>query len=433
MHGISAALSGVRLARDIARGLASRRDIVNAALERIERDDPRIGAFTATLGREAALARAERASGPLAGLPVAVKDIFDTAGLPTAYGSPIYAGHQPAGDAAIVSLIRRAGGVVLGKTVTCEFAYMAPTPTKNPADPRRTAGGSSSGSAAAVAAGMVPFAIGTQTGGSTIRPASFCGVAGYKPTFDLFPTAGMKCFSRSLDTVGLFAASVADVAWFAEQLIERPLQALPNVAPNDLRQVVVGVPRSYPWLAPSASAAGAVRRAAAAIEARGGAVRAVRLPAWMDGLHQAHALLQQYESSHALAYELDHHGARLSPMLARFLREAGVVTATQYDGARALIAAAKARMDELFDGVDVLLTPSAPGEAPTGWSSTGDPAYNKSWTLLGTPCVSVPGLTGEEGCPMGVQIIAAPWRDRDCLAIASLVEAAIAHGQPAMA
>jgi len=418
-------MRGARLARQIEREEISRRGVVAGALARIEALDPQIRAFVSTLERTEALALAQQARGPLAGLPVAVKDIFDTADLPTAYGSPIYSGFRPAGDAAIVSLIRRAGGIVLGKTVTCEFAYMAPTQTRNPADLRRTAGGSSSGSAAAVAAGMVPFAIGTQTGGSTIRPASYCGVAGYKPTFDMFPTPGMKCFSWSLDTVGMFAASVADVAWFAEQLIERPLQPQPGVAPADLRELVIGVPASYPWLAPSASAADAMRRAAGAIAAGGGTVRAISLPAWVGGLVEAHALLQQYEASRALAFEYDRHAAQLSPMLERFLRDARHITAAQYDESRSRIAEARLRIGELFDGVDLLLTPSAPGEAPLGWSSTGDPAFNKVWTLLGTPCVSVPGLAGHDGCPMGIQIIAAPWQDRRCLAAAGLVERAI--------
>lgn len=416
-------LSGAQLARLITLGETSGQQLMADALDRIAAQDAETQAFVAVLAREPALAQAAQARGPLAGLPVAVKDIFDTAALPTAYGSAIYEGHRPPGDAAIVSLVRRAGGVVVGKTVTSEFAYMAPTPTRNPADPRRTAGGSSSGSAAAVAAGMVPFAIGTQTGGSTIRPASFCGVAGYKPTYGLLPTPGMKCFSWSLDTVGLFAAGVADVAWFAEALIGRPLRTARE--DDDLRGLVVGVPSAYPWQAPSASAAEAMLQAAEAIEARGGSVRAVALPWWFDALDPAHATLQQYEASHALAFEFDLHGARLSPMLRGFLRDAAYVTPDQYDATRKLIVAARQRAAELFAGVDVLMTPSAPGEAPLGWASTGDPAFNKVWTLLGTPCVSVPGLLGAEGCPMGIQIIGPPWQDRRCLAAAAKVEAAL--------
>lgn len=415
-------IAGAELARRIESGAIRREDVVSHAFDRIEKLDPEIQAFVSTLHREQATSLATHARGPLAGLPVGVKDIFDTANLPTSYGSPVYAGFKPAADAAIVSLIRRAGGLVLGKTVTCEFAYMSPTPTKNPADTRRTAGGSSSGSAAAVAAGMVPFAIGTQTGGSTIRPASFCGIAGYKPTFDMFPTPGMKCFSWSLDTVGLFAATVADVAWFAETLIGRPLTPAPSDMRKGLHELVVGVPSFYPWDAPSASAATAVEQACKAIEAHGGTVRPINLPSWMDELPRAHAMLQQYEASQSLAFEFDMHAAKLSPMLTAFLQGARQVTTTQYDSVRQLVADAKQVIGDVFDGVDVLLTPSAPGEAPMGFSTTGDPSFNKAWTLLGTPCVSVPGLTGEARCPIGLQVIAAPWQDRQCLTAAALVE-----------
>ncbi|MCW5300371.1 amidase [Herbaspirillum lusitanum] len=413
--------SGVQLARRIAAGELPAQDAMAEACERIAASEPEIQAFVATLDRATALSHAAQARGPLAGLAVAVKDIFDTADLPTAYGSSIYAGYQPGSDAAIVSLIRRAGGTVIGKTVTCEFAYMAPTQTRNPADLRRTAGGSSSGSAAAVAAGMVPFAIGTQTGGSTIRPASFCGIAGYKPSYDLFPTPGMKYFSWSLDTVGLFAATVTDVAWFAEALIGRSLAR----SPLDMRQLVVGIPQAYPWEAPSASATQAVQQASTAIEAAGGKVRQIALPAWIGELYRAHAPLQEYEATQTLAFEFDRHRGSLSPMLGDFLQRAQRISVVQYDAARKLIDDAKMQMDSLFEGIDVLLTPSAPGEAPMGWTSTGDPAFNKVWTLLGTPCVSVPGLSGLEGCPMGVQVIAPPWQDQRCLAAAALVEAAI--------
>ena len=415
-------ISGKQLAQRIASGDVSAQDAIADTYERIAVLDPDIQAFVSTLDRDRALSHALEAKGPLAGMAVAVKDIFDTADLPTAYGSPIYTGFQPACDAAIVSLIRRAGGTVVGKTVTCEFAYMAPTPTKNPADVRRTAGGSSSGSAAAVAAGMVPFAIGTQTGGSTIRPASFCGIAGYKPTFDMFPVPGMKCFSWSLDTVGLFAATVNDVSWFAETLIGRPLAR----APLEMQELVVGIPQSYPWEAPSASALQAVQRAATAIEAAGGKVKQVVLPAWIGSLYQAHSTLQEYEAAQSLAFEFDRRRDRLSPMLTAFLERAQRISAAEYDATRGLIADATRQADTLFAGIDVLLTPSAPGEAPMGWTSTGDPAFNKVWTLLGTPCVSVPGLSGAEGCPVGVQVIAPQWEDQRCLAAAALVEAAIA-------
>ena len=240
-------VSGLDLLTRIGNDPPLRGRVILDTLARIEDVDPDVRAMTAVAQREAVMmASAAAAKGALAGMPIGVKDIFDTDDLVTSYGSPIYEGYQPRSDAAIVTLLRRNGGVIMGKTVTSEFAYMAPTATRNPCDMARTAGGSSSGSAAAVAAGMVPFAIGSQTGGSTIRPASFCGIAGYKPTLGMLPTVGMKCFSWSFDTVGLFAAGVRDVAYLAQVLSGRQL-AVDGVAVSP----VFGVPDSYPWTDPS--------------------------------------------------------------------------------------------------------------------------------------------------------------------------------------
>jgi Asp-tRNA(Asn)/Glu-tRNA(Gln) amidotransferase A subunit family amidase len=413
-------VSALELRQQMISGEASRQEIAARSLESIERLDPGIQAFVCTRDYEEAISLAAASTGPLAGMPIGLKDIFDTSDLPTAYGSSIYGNFQPAGDAAIVSLIRRAGGYILGKTVMCEFAYMSPTMTRNPADITRTAGGSSSGSAAAVAAGMVPFAIGTQTGGSTIRPASFCGIAGYKPTFGMFPTAGMKAFSWSLDTVGLFAATVSDVAWLAESLIGRPL-----VPPGSTRRIVVGVPLAYPWTAPSPGAELVIEQACSAIEEAGGIVKFITFPAWIESMVNAHSVLQGYEATQTMAYEFDKYGDQLSPMLSDYLAQASSVSVSAYDCARSMIRGAKEKLAGLFDGIDVLMTPGAPDEAPLGFSTTGDPAFNKVWTLLGTPCVSIPGLTGLNGNPIGVQVIAAPWADQQCLDAAEFVERAI--------
>ncbi|MBW8837210.1 MAG: amidase [Burkholderia sp.] len=360
------------------------------SLARIEEVDAEVRAMTAVATHETARANASAAQGPLAGLPVVVKDIFDTHDFVTSYGSPIYADHRPKSDAAIVTLLKRNGAVLVGKTVTSEFAYMAPTVTRNPCDPGRTAGGSSSGSAAAVSAGIAPFAIGSQTGGSTIRPASFCGVAGFKPTLGMLPTAGMKCFSWSFDTVGLFAAGVRDVAYLAQVLSGRPLSLERNAEPP-----VFGVPETSPWTEPSANASA------------------------------AHDTIQSYEAWQTLGFEYDCHRAQLSPVLFAFLARASNVDAAAYANACASMARAKARLAELFDGVTALLTPSAPDEAPDGLASTGDPAFNRNWTLLGCPCVNVPGLRGARGAPIGVQVIGRPLDDARCLAAAGFVEQAI--------
>lgn len=399
----------------------ARRDFVGERLERIEALDPMLKAMTATLAVGQAISASDAASGPLQGLPVVVKDIFDTHDFPTAYGSPIYAGHRPAADAALVTLIRRRGGVLLGKTVTCEFAYMSPAATRNPFDLERTPGGSSSGSAAAVAAGYAPFAVGTQTGGSTIRPASFCGIAGYKPSFGLLPTAGMKCFSWSFDTVGLFASGVRDVAALFEALAgERlPLAAAPG-------WLTFGVPEAYPWTAPSDNAVAVLDTAVRAIERAGARVRPIRFDPWMAELIQAHATIQSHEACQTLGDEYDRHRERLSPMLREFLDRAAQVTPQQYREALAFAQRViNGSLPALFTGIDALLTPSAPDEAPVGLASTGDPAFNRNWTLLGTPCVSIPGLKGARGGHIGVQVIGPRGDDAKTLAAAAFVEKAV--------
>jgi len=398
-----------------------RHSAVQEALARIDAIDADVRAMTAVIGRDDALARAAAARGPLAGLPVVVKDIFDTADLPTAYGSPIYADHRPASDAAVVTLLRRAGGVVVGKATTSEFAYMAPTVTRNPCDPARTPGGSSAGSAAAVAAGIAPFAIGSQTGGSTIRPASFCGIAGYKPTFGMLPTTGMKCFSWSLDTVGLFAAGVRDVAFLAQALSGRALAV--TAAPE---RPVFGVPVDYPWAAPSANATAAVDAAIRAIRQAGGSVKPVRFDAWVAELIAAHGVIQGYEAWRTLGYEYDRHRPALSPLLGEFLDRAGEIDVGAYSNACEQMQRAKGRLDELFDGMTAMLTPGAPDEAPEGLASTGSPAFNRNWTLLGCPCVNVPGLRGASGMPVGVQVVGRPGDDAQVLAAAVFVERSIA-------
>ncbi|TDV33652.1 Asp-tRNA(Asn)/Glu-tRNA(Gln) amidotransferase A subunit family amidase [Paraburkholderia caballeronis] len=415
-------LAGLALRRRIDGGSLDAARIVLDALDRIDEVDREINAMTAVVDREEASAAAASSHGPLAGLPVAVKDIFDTADLPTGYGSPIYTGHRPAADAAIVTLLRRAGAVVVGKTTTSEFAYMSPTVTRNPCDSARTPGGSSAGSAAAVAAGMVPFAIGSQTGGSTIRPASFCGVAGFKPTPGLLPTVGMKCFSWSLDTVGLFAASVRDAAFLAQALAGRPLAvtALPD-------KPVFGVPLDYPWSAPSGNALAALDTAVRAIGLAGGSVKSVRFDAWMADLIGAHHTIQSYEAWRSLGYEYDNHRDELSPLLRAFLERAATVDAEAYQHACVQMRRAREQQASLFDGVTALLMPAAPDEAPEGLGSTGDPAFNRNWTLLGNPCTNVPGLRGHGGAPIGLQVVCSPGSDSRCLSAAAFVEHALAQ------
>jgi Asp-tRNA(Asn)/Glu-tRNA(Gln) amidotransferase A subunit family amidase len=415
-------LSALDLVRQIETGALTSRAVIDRCADAIAERDAEIGAFVA-LDIEAARERAERlATLPLRGLPIGVKDIYDTADLPTQYGSSIYAGHRPKADAAMVALIRRAGGVVIGKTVTTEFASLEPARTRNPHNLAHTPGGSSSGSAAAVAAGMVPIALGSQTGGSVIRPAAYCGVVGFKPSFRLLPTIGMKCFSWSLDTVGLFAAGVADAAFAAALISGRDLR-IESTEPAAPRIALV---RTQSWPEASASMQDAVARAARAAEAVGAKVTEVELPAIFETATQAHGTIQDHEAYRALADEIDRHRDQLGPILREQLDKAAAITPAAYDDARRLARQARRALIDFMEGFDVVLTPSAPGAAPLGLSSTGKPTFNRLWTLLGTPCVNVPGLFDSAGLPLGVQIVGRFARDRLALEAAAFLQRTLA-------
>jgi Asp-tRNA(Asn)/Glu-tRNA(Gln) amidotransferase A subunit family amidase len=397
--------------------------VARATLARIATEDGELRAFVCTLDADDAAAQARRLRGPLAGLPVAVKDIFDTRDLPTAYGSAIYPARPTAVDAAAVSALRRAGGLVIGKSSTTEFAYLHPTPTHNPRAPGRTPGGSSAGSAAAVAAGLVPLALGTQTGGSVIRPASYCGVVGYKPSFGWLPTAGLKCFSWSLDTVGLFARNVADVAWFAQALCGRALALDAAAAPQPL---VVGVPETYPWHDLSSSAAAAVEQGVRALRAAGVEVRRCTLPPWAAAAFESHAPVQGFEAWRCLAWEFEQHLDELSPVLRDYLHSTRDITPAAYEAAQELTLQARAQAQDWLRGFDALMTPSAPDEPPLGYTSTGPSTFNRLWTLLGVPCISVPSAVSDSGAPMGLQMIAPHGADAHLLGVAQRLEQALA-------
>jgi len=415
--------SALDLVRRIASVELTPRDVIDRCADAIAAHEHNIGAFAA-LDIEAAR-RAAQAPGlamsPLAGLPVGIKDIFDTADLPTAYGSPIYAGHQPKSDAALVAMVRRAGGIVLGKTVSTEFASLQPAGTRNPRNPAHTPGGSSSGSAAAVAAGMVPLALGSQTAGSVIRPAAFCGVAGYKPSFRLLPTVGMKCFAWSLDTPGLFAAGVADLAFAASAITGRDLR-VDRAAPA---APTIALVRTSIWPQASAEMQAAVETAARRVEAAGARLQDLQLPALFDEAAQAQAVIQDYEAYRALAYEIDHHRDRIGPVLGVQLDKAAAIAPETYDEARRIARRARREFANLMAGIDVILTPSAPGAAPQGLESTGSPAFNRLWTLLGPPCINVPGLVDTSGLPLGVQIVGRFARDRIALEAALFLQRAL--------
>lgn len=385
--------------------------------------EPAIGAFAhleIAAARAALPVQAKR--GPLAGLPVGVKDIFDTADMPTAYGTTLYAGHRPAADAAIVALARRAGGSIVGKTVTTPFANLDPTPCQNPRAPGHTPGGSSSGSAAAVAAGMVPFAIGTQTGGSVIRPASYCGIAGFKPSFRLLPTTGMKTFSWNLDTTGLFAPTVADVAFFAAALSGRPLRVDADQV-GSMRLGLLAVPDSA--LAEPAMLTALDHSAKVAERAGATIIDLGRDPA-LQAAWDVHATIQNYEAARAMAYEVDRFGDAIPPLVRADLIAGGAIAHDDYDAARGIASKARKAAGCLFEKVDAILMPAAPGVPPAGLSSTGRALFNRLWTLTGDPAVAVSGLTDDAGLPLGMQIVGPFGDDHKALAIAHWLEGVLA-------
>ncbi len=407
----------------IARGEITVAQALREARERILAGDGALRSFVA-VSPEQEPAELPHASLPLAGVAVGVKDIIDTADLPTEMGLPaVWGGWRPRADAAIVGMVRRAGGRVAGKTSTTALAYLDPTPTLNPHDPSRTPGGSSSGSAAAVAAGLVPLAVGTQTGGSVIRPAAFCGVAAIKPSFRLLPTVGVKTQAWTLDTLGLFAANVADLAHALQAISGRPMTREDG---PPLPRFGIALPE--PSGEPEPEMAQALDEATRRLGRMGCEVRRVDVPAPVaEGWH-ASGVIQAYEARIALGWEVENRAGLLPPRIAAVLADAERVSAGDYDAARARARRARTASRALFAeaGVDVLLTPSAPGPAP-GRDTTGDPRFNRLWTLLGVPCVNVPGLCSGV-LPLGLQVIAPFARDDLALAAAAVLEQALREG-----
>ena len=388
----------------IAAGETTSEALVRSCLERIDEREEAIGAWI-HLDRDLALAEARaRDAGPtlspLHGIPVAIKDVLDTAPMPTGYGSPIYAGHRPRADAACVALLRAAGMVVLGKTVTTEFAYRYPGKTRNPVNPDHTPGGSSSGSAAAVADFMVPLAIGTQTAGSVIRPASYCGTVGYKPAYGTVNRAGLKILAESLDTIGVFARAVRDAAAFVEVLAGRPPVTLVTERPPR-----IGVCRTPAWPQADPATRTALEEAAMGLERAGALVKDMDLPSPVSAAAGAQETIQTYEAWRALAHEREAHGDQLSDAIKEQLERGGNCPTERYAAALETASQCRPAMAAVFSEFDVLLAPSAPGEAPRGLASTGNPVFNRPWTLLGLPCTSIPAFSGPQGLPIGVQVV----------------------------
>jgi Asp-tRNA(Asn)/Glu-tRNA(Gln) amidotransferase A subunit family amidase len=398
-------------------------DLVRACLDRISARDPDVQAFIA-LNADAALAHARQLdAGPvrglLHGLPFGVKDLFDTFDLPTGYGSPIYAGQQPLADAAAVALCREAGAVLLGKTVTTELANMFPGVTRNPHNLDHTPGGSSSGSAAAVADFMLPLALGTQTAGSLIRPAAFCGVVGYKPSHNRVPKAGVKSLSETLDTVGGFGRSVRDVG-----LLGAVLTGDKRLA-DDSTFAATSAPRVGLCQTPEWALADDDTQQAwvLAEQALGGQGSSMELPPEIGTLLTTQKQVQAYETARSLSHERLHRAHQLSQPLQALIADGLAISGETH--AHNLQATVRARQQaaDLFKSYDVLLAPSSIGEAPVGLAGTGDPLFCRTWTLLGLPCIHLPFSRGKTGLPIGLQLVGAYGDDHRLMAAAHWVHA----------
>jgi Asp-tRNA(Asn)/Glu-tRNA(Gln) amidotransferase A subunit family amidase len=418
-----AQLTAAAAAAAIRDGRMTSRELTEACLARIDRMEPAIRAWT-FLDRDHALAQAHAADearrrgaalGPLHGVPVGVKDIFDTADMPTENGTVLHAGRAPRRDATVVARLRQAGAVIMGKTATTELAMYAPGKTANPHDTARTPGGSSSGSAAAIASGMVPLALASQTNGSTIRPAAFCGIYGFKPTHGLIPRTGVLHLSRTLDQVGAFARSVEDVALMVECLVgfddgdpdTRPVARPPLVAmamsepPRPPRLAFVPSPV---WDKADAETQDAFARL---VDALGDRVTRLDLPAPFDHAVEWHRTVMETDLAVNLNEEYERGRDRISPTLREMIERGRRHLAYDYQRAINAIPVLNRALDEAFSTYDAFLTPAAPGVAPLGLDATGSPIFCSMWTLCGVPALTLPLLRNEAGLPIGVQLIGA--------------------------
>jgi Asp-tRNA(Asn)/Glu-tRNA(Gln) amidotransferase A subunit family amidase len=422
-------LSATRLARLIEGDELTAEAVVASCLERIAEREPVVRAWSYLAG-DAALAKArevDRAGKKtlLNGVPFGLKDIFDAAGMPTTYGSPIYSGWRPASDASAAALPRAAGGILLGKTVTTEFANAHPGPTMNPHDPDFSPGGSSSGSAAAVADFMVPLAIGTQTGGSVIRPAAYCGVVGFKPSFGLFPPAGMRINTETLDTVGIMARSVGDIALFRAAMMAIPYEppAMPETAPR------LGLCRGPHWGDAQPEGQTVLEAVADRLAAAGAGVRDTELPRECADADEIQRTLGSFEGFRNHMPELYRHEALLSARLRdEKIARGRKLTLDAFRSACRGAEEARAAAQEWASGFDAILTLPAPGQAPQGLASTGSAVFNALWTQLYMPCLTLPAGQSPNGLPVGVQLVGRCHDDARLLEVGLWVEHRLGQG-----
>jgi Asp-tRNA(Asn)/Glu-tRNA(Gln) amidotransferase A subunit family amidase len=412
-------LTASSASRQLESGAATSARLVEDCLARIEARDPEIRAWV-HVDRAAALAQArardnEPRRGPLHGVPVGIKDIFDTWDMPTAYGSAIYKGHRPSCDTAAVSLLRLAGAVILGKCVTTEFASPVPIGTRNPHDFARSPGVSSSGSAAAVADFMVPLALGSQTGGSTILPASFCGTVGFKASLTGVDRGGIRHLRPTLDTMGLFARSIEDIA-----LLRAALVGGTSAPPPALASPRIGVCRTYNWSQAQPESVNALESARRSLAAAGAEMRDAEMPGVFAGIEQSFRVISSVEGARAIAVELRDHLATMN----HWLKESAA--APRYDEARydkAQLHAIECRraLATIFEQCDAIITPSTCGEAVTDLVAVSNAAFNRIWTLMHGPCVTIPAYTGPHGMPVGLQVVGPVGSDERTIAIAGWI------------
>ncbi len=419
-------LTATQAAALIASGKLTSEALVSACLERIRSREADVQAW-AHINPEAALKQArerDRAAprSRLHGIPVGVKDVIDTADMPTEYGSPIYQGNRPAADAACVAQVRELGGVIMGKTVSTEFATRHPGKTRNPRNLAHTPGGSSAGSAAAVADAMVPIAFGTQTSSSIIRPAAYCGVVGYKPTFNLLNRAGLKFLSESLDTLGVLARSIPDAAMIVETLSGSTPARFDEVSALKPR---IGFCRTPYWERADRATQEALESALPALAKAGASIDAVTLDGEFAGLAEAQIRMSSYEFYRALTYERTRFPELISESLTARIKGGQEVTRAQYERTHEIAGRCRARLDDIYRDFDVLISPSALGEAPHGLASTGDPLFGLTWTLMHGPAITVPVFSGPADLPIGAQVTGPRGADAKTLVVAEWVHRAL--------
>ncbi|CDZ26572.1 Malonamidase E2 [Neorhizobium galegae bv. officinalis] len=410
------AMSARAIAKAVAAGTLTAEAVTEIWLDRIATAEPSLRAFIHHAPEKTRALAAVAPKGPLAGVPFGIKDVIETRDMPTEYGSAAYPGWQPCRDASVVHLARQAGAVFMGKTVSTEFATASPGATVNPFDPKRTPGGSSSGTAAALGVGLILLGLGTQTSGSTIRPAAYCGVAAMKPSPKLIETFGVKPLSRTLDVVGPMARDLRDLALLVSVCMRRP-ELVPDILTPEGSLPLSKMGLCLPVHEPVADFS-PLERAASVL----GSVSTKAVPAWFEALGPAQDDVFGWEASIALSTDRDLHWDKLTPDTHAFMERQAKSTFAGWQAGLAARDRALANLDALFGDTDFLITPSAPGEAPLGIERTGPATYNIRWTLLGCPSVTIPAGFGPAGMPVGLQLVARPGEDAALLRQAAAVE-----------